>query len=141
VVIRASRRELRGVDGRPFAALAPRVPMVMLSTAIYPAFSGLPAVLSRRIAVDELRGRLRFRGVSVSDALDTPATARYGGAGRVAVRAVRAGTDVVLYARGYEAGDRAAAALAAGLRSRSLARAEFERSVGRVLRLRARVGQ
>lgn len=140
VIIRSSRRALRGLDERPFRALAPAVPMVMLSTAIYPAYSGLPATFSRRVATTELRGRLRFRGVTVSDALDTPATARYGGAGAVAVRAARAGTDVVLYGGGYAAGERAANALAARLRSRSLPRSEFERAADRVLSLRARLG-
>jgi beta-N-acetylhexosaminidase len=140
VVIRSSRRAIRGLDERPFRALAPAVPMVMLSTAIYPAFSRLPAVFSRRLATGELRARLRFRGVTVSDALDTPATARYGGAGAGAVRAARAGTDVLLYAGGYEAGERAASALAARLRSRSLDRPAFERAAQRVLGLRERLG-
>ena len=139
VVIRSSRRTLRGLDERPFRALAPVVPMVMLSTAIYPAFSRLPATFSRRVIAGELRGRLRFTGVTVSDALDTPATRRYGGAGAVALRAARAGTDIVLYAGGYEAGERAADALAARLRSGSLSRAEFARAAARVLRLRARL--
>ena len=138
-VIRSSRRTLRLVDERPFRALASQAPMVMLSTAIYPAFSRLPAAFSRAIVTRELRGRVGFKGVTVSDALDTPATARYGGAGGVAVRAARAGVDIVLYGGGLGAGERAAAGLERALRSRSLSRAEFERSAGRVLRLRARL--
>ena len=141
VVIRGSRGALRAFDGRPFRALARRVPLVMLSTAVYPAFSGLPAAFSRRIATGELRGRLRFRGVTVSDALDTPATARHGGAATMAVRAARAGVDVVLYARGYDAGEGAADALADRLRAGSLDRRAFERAADRVLRLRARVAR
>ena len=43
--------------------------MVMLSTAIYPAFSNRPAAFSRSIATGELRGRLGFEGVSITDAL------------------------------------------------------------------------
>ena len=139
VSIDVSRRRLRAVDERPFAALARASPVVMLSTAIYPAFSRLPATFSRTVATGELRGRLRFRGVTVSDALDTPATARYGGAGGVGVRAARAGTDVVLYAGGYTPGDLAAGALASRLRSGRLDREAFERSVERVLRLRSRL--
>jgi beta-N-acetylhexosaminidase len=141
VVIRGSRRALRGFDERPFGALATRVPAVMLSTAIYPAFSRVPAAFSRRIATGELRGRLRFRGVTVSDALDTPATIHYGGPGTLAVRAARAGIDVVLYAGSYGAGEAAADALAARLRQRSLDRRAFERAAQRVLRLRARLSR
>ena len=137
-VIRTSRRRLRRVDQRPFAGLR-TTPLVMLSTAVYPAFSRLPAAFSRRIADSELRARIGFRGVSVSDALDTPATARYGGAPDTAVRSARAGVDLALYAGGYRAGELAARALAAGLRSRHLERAAFERSVNRVMRLRSRL--
>ena len=140
-LIRSSRRTIRLVDERPFRALGPRAPMVMLSTAIYPAFSRLPAAFSRAIATGELRGRLAFRGVTVTDALDTPATTRYGGAGGVAVRAARAGVDIVLYGAGLGAGERAAAGLERALRARKLRRAEFERSVERVLRLRARLSR
>ena len=139
VVIRGSRHALRTFDERPFRALAGEAPAVMLSTAIYPAFSALPAAFSRRIATGELRRRLRFRGVTVSDALDTPATVRYGGPGTLAVRAARAGVDVVLYAGSYGAGESAAEALAARLRSGSLDRRAFERAAQRVLRLRAKL--
>ena len=139
VVIPGSARALRGFDERPFAALVSQRPLVMLSTAIYPAFSRLPAAFSRRLASGELRGRLGFEGVAVSDALDTPATARYGGPGTLALRAARAGVDVMLYARGYAHGARAARALATGLRSGRLSRPQFERSVERVLALRRRL--
>lgn len=136
-LIRTPLGRLRAVDLRPFARLAGRAPLVMLSTAVYPARSRRPAALARSWATRELRGRLRFRGVSVTDALDTPATARFGGAGRLGIETARAGTDIALFAGGYGRGDRAASALAAALRAGRLNRTEFERSAGRVLALRA----
>ena len=136
-VIRTPLGRMRAVDLRPFATLARRVPLVMLSTAVYPARGRRPAALSYAWATRELRARLRFRGVSVTDALDTPATARYGGAGRMGVETARAGTDLALFAGGYSAGDRAATAVSAALRTGRLSRRPFERSVARVLALRA----
>jgi len=136
-LIRTSLGRLRAVDLRPFTRLARRAQLVMLSTAVYPARSRRPAALAHPWATLELRGRLRFRGVSVTDALDTPATARFGGAGRLGIETARAGTDIALFAGGYRPGDRAARALTAALRSRRLSRREFERSAARVLALRA----
>jgi len=137
--IRASRRRLRSFDERPFAALHRRASLVMLSTAVYPALSRRPAALSSAIATGELRRRLGFRGVSVADALDTPALARHGGTGSVAVKAAGAGTDLVLFARTFAAGNRAARAIERALVSGSLRRGAFQRSAGRVLALRDRL--
>jgi beta-N-acetylhexosaminidase len=111
--------------------------MVMLGTATYPALDPTrPAALSRRVATDALRGGLGFRGVTVTDALDTPALAPQGGAGAVAVRAAGAGSDMLLHT-GYAAGTASAAALARALRSGALSRAEAEAAVDRILALRA----
>jgi beta-N-acetylhexosaminidase len=130
--------ELRRVDMRPFRALIDRgVPMVMLSTAIYTALDpSHPAALSRRIATGELRGRLGFRGVSVSDDLDTPALAESGGTVTVALTAARAGTDMLIFV-GQASGPRAADGMAAALASGALPRAAAEASVARIMALRA----
>jgi beta-N-acetylhexosaminidase len=136
-LIRTSLGRLRAIDLRPYERLAGSARLVMLSTAVYPARSRRPAALAHAWATHELRGRLRFSGVSVTDALDTPATSRFGGAGRLGVETARAGTDIALFARGYGPGDRAARALASALRRGRLSRRTFERSVARVMRLRA----
>jgi len=132
-----SRRELRAVDEKPYAAFtAAGGEMVMLSTAIYPAFSDDPAAFTRAIATGELRNRLGFEGVTITDALETPAVAHFGGTAKVAVAGARAGADLLLFARLGPA-ERAWKALVAKLRSGSLDRAEFEQAAQRVLDLRA----
>lgn len=137
VTITLSRGELRRVDQRPYDLLIRRgVPLIMLSTAIYRALDRRPAALSGRIATVELRRRQGFRGVSISDALDTPALARFGGPGRTAVAAARAGTDLLIYATGYRAGDRAARAIAGAIRSGTISRRQAARSYARVRVLR-----
>lgn len=137
VTIHAPRKRLRAVDEHPYTALFRRgVRLVMLSTAIYPALEpGIPAAFSRRIARRELRGRLGFRGVSMTDALGTPATAPFGEPAEVGVRAARAGVDLMLYSS-YPTAKAAARTLARAIRRGRVNRARAERSVGRILAVR-----
>jgi beta-N-acetylhexosaminidase len=131
-----SKAVLRGVDEAPYRDfVAGGGEMVMLSTAIYTAFSGRPAAFARPVATGELRNRLGFEGVSITDALETVAVADFGGPAKAGVVAARAGTDVLLFAD-HEAGARAADALLRKLRSGSMRREDSEASAGRVLRLR-----
>ncbi|HTI35267.1 MAG TPA: glycoside hydrolase family 3 N-terminal domain-containing protein [Miltoncostaea sp.] len=132
---------LRRVDLRPFRALvAHGVPLVMLGTATYPALDpARPAALSRPVATDLLRGELGFRGVSVTDALDTPALAPSGGTAAVSLRAAGAGSDLILHT-GYPAGTASAAALTRAIRTGALPRADAEAAVSRILALRASLG-
>jgi beta-N-acetylhexosaminidase len=133
-----SKRSLRRSDEVPFERFArgsaPRR-LVMISSAIYPAFSSRPASFTRSIATKELRDRLGFDGVSVSDALDTASADRFGGTARVARQVAGAGTDMLLYTRPGD-GARAARALVASIRRGKLARSGFAASAERILTLR-----
>ncbi|MFL5834900.1 MAG: glycoside hydrolase family 3 N-terminal domain-containing protein [Solirubrobacterales bacterium] len=132
-----SKQELRRVDEKPYAAFAAAGgKLVMLSTAIYPAFSDTPAAFSRAIATGELRDRLGFEGVTITDALETPAVEHFGSTAKAAVAGARAGDDLLLFAR---LGPALAAwrALVGGLRSGRLTRPQFEQAAQRVLDLRA----
>jgi beta-N-acetylhexosaminidase len=136
-----SKRRLRAVDEVPFRAFAAAGgDLVMLSTAIYPALAEQPAAFSRRIATGELRGRVGFEGVSITDALNTVAVDAFGGPTRAGLAAARAGVDLLLYAELAPA-ERARRALAARLRAGRLSRAEAEESVQRVLELRAELAR
>lgn len=135
-----SAQTLREVDEapyRPFAEFGGE--MVMLSSAIYPAFSKRPAAFSRPIATGELRNRIGFKGVSITDALETVSVKSFGGPAKVAVAAARAGTDLLLFTD-LDAAQRGRRALLARLRNGSLSREEFQRSAQRVLDLRRRSG-
>jgi beta-N-acetylhexosaminidase len=135
--VRIPAETLRSDDERPFADFsAAGGQLVMLSTAIYPALSHKPAAFSRAIATGELRERIGFGGVSITDALGTVSAKAIGGPAKTARAAAGAGADLVLYTDLGSAA-RAQHALAAGLRDGSLDRAEFEASVNRVLALRA----
>ena len=133
VVIRASRATLRAVDERPFGAIA--TDLVMVSSAVYPAFDSRPALLSPRVIGGELRGRLGFAGVTAADNIDSGALAVQRA---VDVRAAAAGDDLLLFTR-YDSAAHAVETLASALRSGRLGTAAARRSATRVLALRARL--
>jgi beta-N-acetylhexosaminidase len=134
--IALSKPVLRAVDERPYRRLiAAGGELVMLSTAIYPTFSSRPAAFAKPIATDELRQRLGFDGVSITDALESAAVRDFGGPAAAARAAAAAGTDLLLFTD-YRASAVAGRALLGQLRGEPGARAAFETSVGRVLRLR-----
>ena len=137
--IQLRRSELRRTDEKPYREFtAEQGDLVMISTAIYPHLSSKPAAFARPIATGELRDRLGFGGVSISDALETVSARDFGGPAKVGVAAARAGTDLLLFTR-FEAAAHAERALVRKLRSGGLGRASFEQSAQRVLDLRARL--
>lgn len=139
VTLGLSLRKLRRVDEQPYrSAIGAGVRMVMASWAIYPALDpDRPAGLSPAIVGGELRGRLGFRGVTITDALEAGALGAFGGTGNRAVLAARAGMDLILCsARDVGQGDTAASALARALRRGKLAGGDFRAAVRRVDRLR-----
>jgi beta-N-acetylhexosaminidase len=133
------KRRLRAVDERPYGGfVGSGGALVMISSAIYPAFSGKPASMTRSIAVGELRSRLGFRGVSATDALGSAAVQAAGGSTRAAVAAAKAGTDLLLFSD-YREAARAERALRRKLRDGAVDRRRAETSVQRVLTLRHRL--
>lgn len=138
--IRLSKERLRAADEGPYGRyVGIRGSLVMVNSAIYPAFSKRPASFTRSIATGELRGRLKFRGVSVTDALGAAAVRAVGGPAEAGLLAAAAGVDILLFSD-YPSAAKAQRALAKGLRSGRIERSRFEGSAGRVLALRHRFG-
>ncbi len=104
VRIRATRAGL-APGLRPYrTAIADRVPLIMLSNAVYTAYDTANAAgWSTAIGTTLLRKKLGFRGVTITDSLDGAAHARHVGASALAIRAANAGTDLLLLT-GSEAG-------------------------------------
>jgi beta-N-acetylhexosaminidase len=139
--IRLSKSKLRQIDERPYGPFtAKHGKLVMLSTAIYTDFSHRPGAFTRSIATGELRHRVGFTGVSITDALETTSAGDFGGPAKVGVAAARAGADLLLYTDDDDAA-RAGHALREKLRDGSLKRSGFEPSVNRVLSLRSSLGE
>ncbi len=129
-----SLAQLRAIDLQPYAKIETRA--VMLSTAVYPRVDPRPAAFSPRWVGDELRGRLKFTGVAMTDDLQTPAVAKYGSPAQLAFFTMKAGVDLPLFAKDYETGARAAAGLERAVRSGALTRARLDAGARRVLRWR-----
>ncbi len=131
---------LRRVDERPYrAAIAARVRLVMVSWAVYPALDlGRPAGLSPLVVQGELRQRLGFGGVTITDGLEAGALRRYGTIARRGQLAALAGMDLLLCS-GQSAGEarRAVAGLARAYRDGLVSRASGEAAVARIAALRA----
>jgi beta-N-acetylhexosaminidase len=139
VTLGLSLSALRGVDERPYPpAIAARVKLIMASWAVYPALDARrPAGLSPVVIQRELRGRLGFRGVTITDALEAGALSSYGGNAHRAVLAAHAGMDLMLAsARDVSQGQAVVAGLAAALRNGTLGAAGFNAAVKRATALR-----
>jgi beta-N-acetylhexosaminidase len=139
VTLGVSRAGLRAVDELPYrAAIAAGAKLVMLSWAAYPALDpGRPAGLSPAIVQGELRHRLGFRGVTITDALGAGALARFGGIGHRGQLAALAGMDLLLCSDHRVAeGQQALTGLVAGYRSGQLSRATARAAVARIVALR-----
>jgi beta-N-acetylhexosaminidase len=139
VTLTVSLSELRSKDEVPYpAAIAAGVQLIMVSWAIYPALDATyPAGLSSAVVQGELRGRLGYQGVTVTDALEAGALTAFGSYGQRAVLAAQAGMDLLLCsAQDPSEGQAVTSALASALDSGQLNAAAFDAAVQRVTALR-----
>jgi beta-N-acetylhexosaminidase len=136
-----SKGELQDTDIAPYRAyIAAGGRLVMLATAIYPALSPRPAAFSHRIVTGELRGRLGFRGVTITDSLGSTAVAEFGGQREVAADGAAAGDDLLLF-DDLPSALAGHGALVAQLHKGGLKRAPFLAAAARVLRLRGELAR
>ncbi|MCX8161118.1 MAG: glycoside hydrolase family 3 protein [Candidatus Saccharicenans sp.] len=99
-VIRADQERLRRVELYPFrVAIEAGVDSIMTAHLYIPALEpeeGLPATLSPRIMTDLLRKQMGFKGLIVTDALEMRGITGYFGDEEAALRALKAGVDLLL---------------------------------------------
>ncbi|HEY7429948.1 MAG TPA: glycoside hydrolase family 3 N-terminal domain-containing protein [Streptosporangiaceae bacterium] len=139
VTLNVSLSDLRNIDEVPYTyAISAGVMLVMCSWAVYPSLdASLPAGLSPTVVGSELRGRLGFTGVTITDALEAGALSAFGSTSQRAVLAATAGMDLLLCASGsVSQGQTAVSALASAYQSGQLGQAAFNASVQRVTALR-----
>lgn len=130
---------IRSVDELPYgAAIAARVKLIMVSWAVYPSLDAArPAGLSPAIVGGELRDRLGYKGVTITDALEAGALRAYGSYQNRAELAAAAGMDLVLCSvQNVTEGQQATAGLEAGYRDGKLAKPAFTAALQRVIALR-----
>jgi beta-glucosidase-like glycosyl hydrolase len=135
--------DLRAIDIPPFAAaIEAGVDMIMPSWAIYPAIDAeRPAGLSRTWLQGELRERLGYKGVTITDAIEAGAVVPFGDHGAVAGLATAAGMDLLLASgRNVTSGEVVRKALAQGVSSGELDSHEFDLATERIVALRQKLG-
>ena len=132
-VIRVDRERLDRVELRPFrAAVDAGMGAVMSAHVSIPSVTGsvsMPSTLSPAVLSDLLRGEMGFEGLIVTDAMNMAAI--------TVVRALEAGADIILMP---EDPREARESLVAAVRSGRVSEARLDRSVGRILELKERMG-
>jgi beta-N-acetylhexosaminidase len=138
VTLNLSLATIRSVDEQPFqAAVTAGVKLIMASWAVYPSIGARPAGLSANVIQGELRNRLKFTGVTITDALEAGALRSYGSTQNRALFAAKAGMDLLLCsAQDVTQGDQARTELAAAYGNGTLNGPAFLASVNRVVALR-----
>jgi beta-N-acetylhexosaminidase len=141
VTLNVPLAQLRSIDELPFrSAIAAGAKLVMSSWAVYPALDHTrPAGLSSKVIEGELRGRLGFRGVTITDSIDAGALTAYGSLGNRAVLAANAGADLILCSQPSSGaqGITVVRALAHAISTGKVSAAATRTSVARILALRA----
>jgi beta-glucosidase-like glycosyl hydrolase len=141
VVLNQTLAELRAIDMAPYApAIKAGLEMVMTSWGVYPALDERPAGLSEKWVKGELRGRLGFKGVTITDALEAGALAAYGDAGARGTAAAKAGMDMLLASgRNVTQGEAIRKAVVAALKTGHLDRREFDAATKRIATMRSKI--
>lgn len=140
-IITQPRARLDTVELPPFrAGISSGADAVMTGHIELPALDGAdfsPASLSQPIVTGLLRGELKFDGLVYTDAMGMDAIARKLSPGDAAVRAVKAGNDVIL-----NSPDDAAAftAVKSAVEHGDISAVQIDQSVRRILRAKARLG-
>jgi beta-N-acetylhexosaminidase len=140
VTITLSKPTLQAVDELPYqAAIAAGVKLVMVSWAKYPNLgSARPADLSSIIVQGQLRRRLGFTGVTITDAIGAGALRSIGSIQNRSLLAAEAGMQLILSAaQSVPEGQNALAGLQSGLNSGALSSSTFHVTVTQILTLRS----
>ena len=139
VTIRASQATLmKGLLPYQVAFRRGLAPIVMLSTAVYPAFDWRAAAWSPPI-LQLLRGPLGFTGVTMTDSLDSAAAVRNETTPGVALRSAQAGTDMLLITGSEETSRLAYQRLLAAAQAGTLRPAALTASYTRIVALKQRL--
>lgn len=139
-VISVARSRLDAVELVPFrAGIAAGAASVMTAHIALPQVYGdsVPATLRRDVMTGLLRDTLGFRGLTVTDALTMDGIAKGYGVAESAVRAVRAGDDILLMPGNVE---EAITAVVNAVEAGTIARTQVDASVRRILELKLRTG-
>ena len=140
VMIGAGRRQIvKGLLPYQVARRRSLRPVVMLSTAVYPAYSPRAAAWSKAIAVTLLRHDLGFKGATITDSLTSAAAVRHTTASALAVKSAGVGVDLLLVTGPASTSRAAYAAVLGAARSGAIPLASLRASYARIIKLKSRI--
>ena len=119
-------------------AIANDIPMIMLSNATYTAYDSVNAAgWSHAINTDLLRTSLGFKGVTITDSLTGTAKARGVTATSLAIKAAKAGTDMLMLTCSEASTAATYTSLVAAAQAGSISATRLQASYNRILSLKA----
>jgi beta-N-acetylhexosaminidase len=140
-IINHPRERLDQIELAPFrSGIAAGADAVMTAHIQLPALDTAefsPATLSHAIVTGLLREQMKFEGLVVTDSMGMDAVSRRLSPGDAAVRAIKAGNDIVLHSPDDDA---AVAAIKAAVGKGEIPAAQLDASVRRILNAKARLG-
>jgi beta-glucosidase-like glycosyl hydrolase/CubicO group peptidase (beta-lactamase class C family) len=140
-VVQSDRARLEAVELMPFKrAIEAGVDSVMTAHIAVPNITGEPkepATLSSKILDGLLRSSMNFRGIIVTDALEMGGITNRYWCGLAAVRAIQAGTDVILLPPDSTV---AISEVLRAVKRGDIAEARIDESVRRILEAKRRLG-
>ena len=142
--ILADYRRLEEVELQPFRrAIDAGLDAIMTAHIALPRIAeqpDVPATLSHRILQGTLRDRLGFEGVVITDGLEMQGIVKRYGSGRAAVLAVLAGADMPMILWTQQMKEEVYGALLEAVRAGVISEERLDRSVRRILTVKARRG-
>ncbi|MBP6715432.1 MAG: hypothetical protein KA205_01105 [Acidobacteria bacterium] len=140
-IINSPRERLDAVELPPFkAGIAAGADAVMTAHIELPVLDNgafAPSSLSEAVIMGLLRGEMKFDGLVYTDSMGMDAVSKALSPGEAAVRAIKAGNDIVLHSPDDAA---AFAGIKAAVEAGQIPMARIDASVMRILRAKARVG-
>ncbi len=140
-VIQKPREQLDRVELPPFkAGIAADAGAIMSGHIEVPSLdpaANTPGTLSRPMLTDLLRNELGFKGLIYTDSMGMAGVTKLYSPGEAAVRAVKAGNDIVLHSPDDE---QAFEAVKAAVEKGEIPLAQIDASVTRILEAKARLG-
>lgn len=105
-VTERSADDMKNTDIRPFlSGIDAGASMIMVGHFICPSLTEdatTPCSLSKAVMTDLLRGEYAYNGVIITDALNMTAISEYYGADEAAIKALKAGADMILMPEDFE---------------------------------------
>jgi beta-N-acetylhexosaminidase len=137
-IVRKTTKQLEQLEWIPFrAAIKDKADAVMVAHILFPLIDpDAPASFSEVIIGQQLRGTLGYDGVVITDDMTMGAIAKNYGIEDAAIRSVKAGSDILLIAHGYDTEKKVYEKLLQNVKAGKIKESRIDESVRRILALK-----